>query len=192
MYNILFFQSTLFLGITPLMFAAALDNAKAQKLLLQKGADPNHKNVNGQNANDLISMKRQKSKPNPCIPPTPTNCIPSVVLLAPQPAFMNVSPMEQAAFRQRKSTDVTTPQCFFTPHLTPIALAPQFFFPPNFSPSQFHVTSPHQYVLQSPQMGCDKFLMPEPDYYSPCLNFRIMDNSLSHFMGYVGDAPATQ
>lgn len=173
------------------MFAAALDNVKAQKLLLQKGADPSQKNVNGLTANDIVCMKRQKNQTQPS-----TTCIPSMVLIAPQPAFLNVSPLEQATFRQRKSTDVTTPQCFYTPHLTPIALAPQIFFPSNFSPSQFPnpVASPQPYVLQPSQIGSDKFLpSPNTDFYSPCLNYRIMeDSSCSNFYSYVTDTTSMQ
>lgn len=175
------------------MFAAALDNVKAQKMLIEKGADTTLKSIVGQTYNDIINTKRQKTNAHPSPLPQPQEISVPLVVLTPQPAFLNISPIDQATFRNRKSSDVATPQCFFTPHLTPIALPPQIFFPPNFSPSQVHVASP-QYVL--PPMSCDKLLMPKTDYYySPCVNFRIMenswDNSYGSFLSY-SDTSATQ
>lgn len=167
------------------MFAAALENVKAQKLLLRKNADPNQKNANGQTANDLVSAKRQKNKPNPCIPTT-TSCIQQMVLLTPQP-FISVTPPEQP-LRLRKSSDVITPPCFFTPHLTPVGYTPQIFFPPNFSPHQFQSPVAMQpYVLQPSHVNYEGIVVPSPkiDFYSPCLNHRIMQNST--FFGYASD-----
>lgn len=154
-------------GITPLMFATAMEDDPSFTILMANKVDPSIKNYLGLTASDIKKSREIKEeKPAPPVqqPMKQPQLTPAELIsksphmspftnpghfISPQPTFLVIAP-EQAAFHHiRKSSNAATPaNCFIaTPHLTPIgtmALVPQIFFPPDFggnvshSPGVFH------------------------------------------------------
>lgn len=160
-------------AITPLMFAAALDNMSAYQLLLSANANPSSKNVNQHSAQDIVCYNRHPKDHNqklPSTPVTPVNPIPPL-LAVPLP-------------RSRVSSGLMspTPGWFFSPHVSPVSPFPyhqhhQVFFPPDFSPgTPVAVFSPHEmHHYQGHHAQTPGFLSPfvQHPFYSPFLNERM-------------------
>nr|CAI5862301.1 unnamed protein product [Callosobruchus analis] len=143
-------------GLTPLMFAAAMEDSTSYTQLLQNGADPYQKNHSGNTAADIKQFKYNERH----APLTPAE----MISLSPhmQPPFPppnqtqhllhpnmlpGVAPTPQNMFLQRvrHSSNVSAPASPIMSPLSPIfacspfapmtSTTPQIFFPSEFSPN---------------------------------------------------------
>lgn len=161
------------------MFATAINNTKALKLLISKNADLNVRNANGQNANDLLYKRRQLEQ-QASGQQDVVQQLPPVILVSPQPIF-NLAPL---APYPKKSSNVGTPHYVLSPHLTPITVGqPSIFFPPDFS--LHHLPVPVNHVPCAP-VNFNRFVpsMQSENLVSPGLNCRIQGDVT--FLNYSG------
>ncbi|XP_018567205.1 ankyrin-1-like [Anoplophora glabripennis] len=186
-------------GISPLMFAAAMENCEAFTLLISKGANATLKNCFGFTANGITEFRNQKleGKYNETNFLNPANLItngphmqpqmpvpPYIVISSPQPTFYQLSPNQLVPSHMRKSSNTISPGFYFTtPNVTPITPLsfvppPQVFFPPEFSPNQMYSTTsvPNYYndtdFLNVRVNSSNVYLSPIPqtmNYPSPCV-----------------------
>ncbi|VEN39492.1 unnamed protein product [Callosobruchus maculatus] len=142
------------IGLTPLMFAAAMEDSTSYTELLQNGADPYKKNHSGSTAAEIKQFKYNERhapltpaemislSPHMQQPFPPTNQTQHLL----QPNMVpGVSPTPQNMFLQRvrHSSNVSPAAIPLMSPLSPIFLsspfpspsAPQFFFPSEFPPN---------------------------------------------------------
>lgn len=186
------FCNYLFAAITPLMFAAALDNMAAYQLLISNNANPNSKNVNGQTALDVIMHNKQpKGHPNGNGNMHQSPVIPAPVItisqVPQQPAIINLA--SNLSERYRKSSGFSSsPSWFVSPNLsplTPLSYSHQIFFPHDFSPSR--LLSPINMCPHNNHFNTFISHSPHVPYNSPCMNYRIDD--MNKFLAYNSDSP---
>ncbi|XP_072376895.1 uncharacterized protein [Diabrotica undecimpunctata] len=135
-------------GITPLMFASAMEDNFAFSILLKNKADPSIKNYLGDTANDIKKSRYQKQEPSKKLTPAEMisrspHMAPPQNFLSPRPSYLSPAPLIYV----RRSSDTISPNSTLfvtTPNMTPIAPmnTPQIFFPSNFCPNNFMAVSP--------------------------------------------------
>ncbi|EFA03464.1 ankyrin repeat and SAM domain-containing protein 6 [Tribolium castaneum] len=130
-------------GITPAMFAAALANNKAMKMLMLSNADLSLKNCLGKTASDIAQSRHRKldialKKQQPNVPFFVINQTTN------SPVFQLAPNFASGEGHLRKSSNTLTPSApnLLCANVTPIApvtphTMPQMFFPPNFTPSNY-------------------------------------------------------
>ncbi|KAJ8961271.1 hypothetical protein NQ318_008956 [Aromia moschata] len=148
-------------AITPLMFASAMENNEAIKLLIARGADVTERNCIGITAHGITQLKNrtdntQLTQGTQMVPPMTVLKSPYVqslqqpvpyIMVSPQPTFIQV-PVNQFLMRKSSNMISPSPNYFYNaPNVTPISpvhfvAQQQVFFPPDFSPSQYYTGSP--------------------------------------------------
>ncbi|CAH1183181.1 unnamed protein product [Phaedon cochleariae] len=135
-------------GITPLMFASAMEDCPAYTLLIKKKADTTMKNCLGATADEIKQSRNQKRAPQKekeTKPLTPAELIsmsphmnafrPPYYFISPQNSFILVSPNPVVQLRKSSNAQTPSPNIVMAPNVTPITpmgCGPQFFFPPDF------------------------------------------------------------
>ncbi|KAG5888576.1 hypothetical protein JTB14_029873 [Gonioctena quinquepunctata] len=145
-------KTTSFTGITPLMFATAMEDTDAYNLLIKNKCHKSMKNHLGATADEIKRARNEKKEPEKEVKLTPAEMIslsphmtalhsPYYVINPQTPFFMmNSNPAE---VRIRKSSNAMTPSpnvYVTSPSVTPITpmnYAQQFFFPQEFSPGHY-------------------------------------------------------
>ncbi|XP_028133291.1 uncharacterized protein LOC114328600 [Diabrotica virgifera virgifera] len=142
-------MSTPLTGITPLMFASAMEDNFAFSILLKNKADTSIKNYLGDTANDIKNSRYQKQEPSKKLTPAEMisrspHMAPPQCILTPRPtSYLSPGPLIYV----RRSSDTISPNSTLfvtTPNMTPIAQmnTPQIFFPSNFCHNNFMAVSP--------------------------------------------------
>ncbi|KAJ8915651.1 hypothetical protein NQ315_003435 [Exocentrus adspersus] len=129
-------MATLETGLTPLMFASAIENNDAFALLLSKGADGTTRNCIGLTAQGIIDCrnkkieevhKEAKDPPKQLLPNSaqmhPSDAqLPPYIIVSPQPSFYQLPPTSGIPPHIRKSSNALSPAAYYftAPNITPI------------------------------------------------------------------------
>ncbi|XP_074031136.1 nuclear factor NF-kappa-B p105 subunit [Leptinotarsa decemlineata] len=182
-------KATPLTGITPLMFATAMEDTFAYDLLIKNKAIKTIKNYLGVTADQIKEAKEDQHKPEKEPKLTPAEIIsmsPYMTVLHspcyPPPNFM--VPPPEITLRKSSNTMTPSPNIYMnTPNVTPITpmnYGLQYFFPPDFSPGHYCSCIPGSSVplpmmehsndfLNARMNQSNMFLSPMMGYPSPCV-----------------------